>query len=105
LERILSAGIVELERKRAETFERPLKYFAILATFRAGSDSNPRVAEVSMVVITSIFVAEITDRLRPSNTGSIEWDLTLEKREKVLGESGRELIGMYEGKNRLEPME
>ena len=48
-----------------------------------------------MVVITSIFVAEITDRLRPGNTGSIEWDLTLEEREKVLEESGRELIGTY----------
>jgi len=58
-----------------------------------------------MVVITSIFVAQITDRFRQGGTESIEWDLTLEERESVLAESGRELISMFEGRNRVEPME
>jgi hypothetical protein len=61
-----------------------------------------------MVVITSIFVVEIEDRIRPDNSDHIEvleLDLSCPDRRKALEESGRELISMYEGKNRVEPME
>ena len=58
-----------------------------------------------MLVITSIFVAETTARLQSGVTESVEWDLTISERGKVLEESGRELISMYEGKNRVEPLE
>ena len=57
-----------------------------------------------MVVLTSIFVAEIKsagllDR-KPAHD-----DMRLEVRKSALEETGRELISMYEGKNRVEPME
>jgi hypothetical protein len=58
-----------------------------------------------MVIITSIFVAEIEVRPGRNGTGPVEWDLSVEERRSALEEMGRELIGMYEGKNRVEPIE
>jgi len=58
-----------------------------------------------MLIITSIFVAEITERLHSDGSGSIAWDLSVPEPRSVLKELGRELIGMYEGKNRVEPIE
>ncbi|MBS1804930.1 MAG: hypothetical protein JST28_16350 [Acidobacteria bacterium] len=57
-----------------------------------------------MVVITSIFVAEIEPAALRNRKMPYE-ELSLEQQGNVLEESGRELISMYEGKNRVEPME
>jgi hypothetical protein len=52
-----------------------------------------------MIVLTSIFVAEATE----------EKPLTMEQLEMICDHdqenTGRELIGMYEGKNRVLPIE
>ena len=82
-----------------------MKFFGEPATFRAGSDSNPRVAEVTMVVITSIFVAEIKGRLRSESAEPLEWDLSVPERRNALDKAPRELISLFEGKNRVEPIE
>lgn len=57
-----------------------------------------------MVVITSIFVAEIKSGAKLNRQRSYE-ELSQEERSTILEESGRELISMYEGKNRVEPIE
>ena len=57
-----------------------------------------------MVVITSIFVAEIKNGTKLSRQRSYV-ELSLEERGTFLEESARELISMYEGKNCVEPME
>ena len=57
-----------------------------------------------MVVITSIFVSEIRSGGTPKRQRPYE-ELSLEERGSFLEESARELISMYEGKNRVEPME
>ena len=57
-----------------------------------------------MVLITSIFVAEI----KPASFGkrtTQHQELSLEEQGNMLEESNRELISMYEGKNRVEPMQ
>jgi len=57
-----------------------------------------------MIVNTSIYVAEIElAAFRKRET--LYEDLSLEEQMIYLEESGRELIGMYEGKNRVEPIE
>jgi hypothetical protein len=55
-----------------------------------------------MVVLTSVFVAEIKDRRDVAE--SLEDDLLPGDAKSAL-EDVRELISMYEGKNRVEPME
>jgi hypothetical protein len=35
----------------------------------------------------------------------MEWDLSVEEQRSVLEDMGRELISMYEGKNRVDPMD
>jgi hypothetical protein len=57
-----------------------------------------------MIVLTSIFVAEIKSAASLSRKLAYD-ELPFEERKSVLEESGRELISMYEGKNRVEPME
>ena len=57
-----------------------------------------------MVVITSVFVAEIKSGVKLNRQRSYE-EQSLEERGAILEESGRELISMYEGKNRVEPIE
>ena len=57
-----------------------------------------------MVVLTSIFIAEIKSSASFDRKRECE-DLQLEERKSVLEEAKRELIGMYQGKNRVEPME
>jgi len=59
-----------------------------------------------MVVLTSIFVAEI--RGRRGSTELLAAELFEDKRpneDSSALEDMRELIGMYEGKNRVQPME
>lgn len=63
-----------------------------------------------MVVITSIFVAEVEGQLRsgvPETTNhDLPYeDLPVEEGKSMLRDTARELISMYEGKNRVEPME
>jgi hypothetical protein len=63
-----------------------------------------------MVVITSIFVAEVESRLRPGGPKALNCDLSyedlpVEEGRSILRDTARELISMYEGKNRVEPME
>ena len=57
-----------------------------------------------MVVITSVFVAEIKSAALLDRKRTYE-DLPFEERKSALEEAGRELISMYEGKNRVEPLE
>ena len=57
-----------------------------------------------MIVLTSIFVAEIKSTASLSRKLTYD-ELPFKERKSVLEESGRELISMYEGKNRVEPME
>lgn len=57
-----------------------------------------------MVVITSIFVAEIKSGAVLNRELPFD-QLSEEERGNVLEETGRELISMYEGKNRVEPIE
>jgi len=57
-----------------------------------------------MVVLTSVFVAEIERSALLKRKVPFEV-LPADEREQVLEESGRELICIYEGKNRVEPME
>ena len=52
-----------------------------------------------MIVITSIFVAEA------GNTELLDHDLPIDEQVTSLEETARELISLYEGKNRVEPME
>jgi hypothetical protein len=68
-----------------------------------------------MIVVTSIFVADVTSQLRSDSglrpgTGqwpadSLDQEQLLTEGMNVLEESARELISMYEGKNRVEPIE
>jgi hypothetical protein len=58
-----------------------------------------------MVVITSIYVAEVENRLWPANTDSLEFDTPPGECRNVLEDTARELISLYEGKNRVEPIE
>ena len=63
-----------------------------------------------MVVITSIFVAEVEGRHRPGGSETMNRDLPyedlpVEEGRGMLTDTARELISMYEGKNRVEPME
>jgi hypothetical protein len=61
-----------------------------------------------MVVITSIFVAEVQKRFRGPEMLDRELkyeDLPAEQSRRILRDTARELISMYEGKNRVEPME
>jgi hypothetical protein len=55
-----------------------------------------------MVVLTSVFVAEIKGG--QSSAGLLEKESLLSSEQGALEET-RELISMYEGKNRVEPME
>jgi hypothetical protein len=55
-----------------------------------------------MVVLTSVFVAEIK---RGLYVAELRGDELLAANEKSALEDVRELISMYEGKNRVEPME
>lgn len=55
-----------------------------------------------MVVVTSIFVAEIKDRLGDAELLEEEQLLS---NDRSSPEGMRELISMYEGKNRIEPIE
>jgi hypothetical protein len=63
-----------------------------------------------MIVITSIFVAEVEGRLRSGRPETMNCDLPyedlpVEEGRGMLTDTARELISMYEGKNRVEPME
>jgi hypothetical protein len=67
-----------------------------------------------MIVVTSVFVADVTSQLR-SDTGlrsTGQWPSNLLDPEQLqiegmnmLEESARELISVYEGKNRVEPID
>jgi hypothetical protein len=61
-----------------------------------------RVNEVVMVVLTSVFVAEI--RGRKSFAELLEEEFLLSNEKGAL-EDARELISVYEGKNRVEPID
>lgn len=52
-----------------------------------------------MVVITSIFVAEVNSKEQ------LDEQVPVAERVNSLEEAARELISLYEGKNRVEPME
>lgn len=60
-----------------------------------------------MVVLTSIFVAEIRGRRGSTELLAAELfeDKRLPNEDSSALEDMRELIGMYEGKNRVQPME
>jgi hypothetical protein len=59
-----------------------------------------------MVVITSIFVAEVENRLLPGSRETLQFeDLPVEEGRSNMRDTARELISMYEGKNRVEPFE
>jgi hypothetical protein len=86
-----------------------------LATFRAGLDSNTELLRFAMIVVTSVFVADVTTQLRSDSglrSGTGQWSSNFLDPEQLqiegmnlLEESARELISMYEGKNRVEPIE
>jgi len=65
-------------------------------------DSNVELLRLAMVVLTSVFVAEIKGGREVA--GLPGDDLPLGNKKSAL-EDMRELISMYEGKNRVEPME
>jgi hypothetical protein len=52
-----------------------------------------------MVVITSVFVAEL------NRTDALDERLPVAEQVNSLEEAARELISLYEGKNRVEPIE
>jgi hypothetical protein len=52
-----------------------------------------------MVVITSIFVAEL------NSNEPLDEHVPVAERVNSLEETARELISLYEGKNRVEPIE
>lgn len=58
-----------------------------------------------MVVVTSIFVAEIKSSMRPGDADPMDRGLPIAERANAFEETPRELISLYEGKNRVEPME
>jgi len=58
-----------------------------------------------MVVLTSIFVTRIEIQHRRNGMESIEWDLSEEEQRSTPEQIGRELISMYQVKNRVEPIE
>ncbi len=55
-----------------------------------------------MVILTSVFVAEIKGR---SDAAELLEEKVLFGNDKSALEDVRELVSMYEGKNRVEPME
>ncbi len=58
-----------------------------------------------MVVMTSIFVAEFERPLEAIDADLLDLNLQVARRASSYGSTARELIGMYEGKNRVEPIE
>lgn len=58
-----------------------------------------------MVVMTSVFVAEFERPLEEIHPDLLDMDLQVARRVNSFETAGRELISMYEGKNRVEPIE